>query len=649
MSAITPQSVIKVYSDVYVEGGHCPLAFSDTTHRNTYFNRHLEATINNATYVRKNNAIQITVPNNLVDRINYITFVNPGHENKTYYAVIFDTGSYVNNETRVYSFKIDDFQTYYVCNANAHLAPFCMIEREHASQDHTTKATNNPYNSELWELRTPENLPATEDLEKPRYNFALNNIQQASPNVYDGIQMFDKSDLDSNESWTPLIYLSDIDFYDLDDGQENGPTRQKFRQYCQNATLWVDHGQMYISGSSTTKLLYNSINANITIISPVTSGTLSYKNFLEDLTKWGVTGAIINIVFIPFNLLNYMYYTIDAALNDVKVQPPAFLTGSAYATADNKLNYFPFTYCRILTPAGDVKEYHWEDFDLTDYGAHFAPICDIAEKPSLVIAPKNYHLNGFQNIYDSVDNIDMLNIVKFDQIPTAPFSIDAYLAQVSAVAQSYVANNTLTASVERNLDIVDQNANLAFGQTRFANPAEMAKDFATWGNLYKQAERKSDLLEANQRMYTEATGALQGKDNTIINRNLARTRPAFAVNQYTPSHGAGFDHFSRYGFVNIIGMSVQLRDDVVERYSNYFKMYGYTSGRCGTPFIDNWLHGSNNAEELPTWKTIATGIKSTYVKLSEGELMGVRQDVSDNLINWFKQGALIINGDEYND
>lgn len=650
MSAITPQSIIKVYSDVYVEGGHCPLAFSDTTHRNAYFNRHLETTISNATYVSKNKSIQITVPNNLVDKINYITFVNPGNENKTYYAVIIDTGIYINNETRVYSFKIDDFQTYYVCNAGAELASFCMIEREHASAAHSLTAESNPYDTDLWELRTPENLPASSDLEKPRYSFSKTNTQGTN----DGVQLFNASALEQGtQSWTPLIYLSDIDFDDLD-GDTTGTDRPSYKwtQYKQNSKLLYDHGQLQLSGSATTKIMYNSINPNITIISPSTTGNWSYKNLLTDLTVWGVTGAIINIVMIPFNLLDYMYYIPQASLNDVTVKPPYYISAmNPYNDADAKLNYFPFTYCRVITPAGDIKEYHWEDFDLTDHAAHFAAICDIAEKPSLVIAPKHYKNSGFQNVYSGSeqDDIDMFNVIIFDQIPTAPFSIDAYLAQVSAVAQSYVANNTLLASAERNAGIIDQNIDIGFGNLKFVNPIEAGKDFLTGGNYFKQGERKSDILEANQRMYSEAAGALQGKDNTIINRNLSRTRPAFAVNQYTPSHGAGFDHFSRYGFVNMIGVSVQLRDDVVERYSSYFKMYGYTSGRCGRPFIDHWLHGSTDNRYLPTWKTISTGVKATYLKLSEGELLGVRQDVSDNLINWFKQGALIINGDEYND
>lgn len=659
MAVITPQSVIKVYEDIFVQGGHCPLAFSTTARRNTYFERHLSRTISSALYVRKSGRIRISLPANLLERVNYITFINPGHEDKTYYATLVAPPRYINNECYEFSFAIDKFQTDYVCNPNAFLADFCMIDREHASRSHTLLAAGNVYNTSLWELRTPEILPVGEDLEKTQYQFAFDNQQISDPFYYDGCQLFDAMILD-NGAWSPLIYLSDIDWDDLSAGAENTTPSQKWESYKTNSNFLYDHGVL-VKPSGDYKL-FNSVNSNITIISPALSGEYSYQELLKDLTKWGVTGAIINIVLIPSTLIAYMYYTTGNDIPDAEIVPPKFLPNNPYRDADYKLNYYPFTYARVITPSGDIKEYHWEDFTTNDHHAHFGAICDVAEKPSMIIAPKHYRYTRFQNTYDVQGNdLDMLNIIKFDQIPTAPFSIDAYLAQVSAVAQSFVSNNTVTAREQRNVDYINNLLNANSLQTQFNDAlqsgglftagtvAGSSGTYAADQEIYRMQETRKVLPTAEQNVAESMQATLQGKDDTAAIRNLAPTRPAFAVNAYTPSHGAGFDHFSRYGFINMLGLSVQLREDVLDRYSAYFRLYGYKSGRCGRPFIDAWLHGSVDNDELPTWKTIAPGVKATYLKLAEGEMLGVREDVSTALINWFKQGALIINGDEYND
>ena len=658
MAAITPQSTIKFYSDIYLEGGFCPAVFPTAAAQAAYFTAHEETTINNATYVKAtgdgSGVVKVTIPENKVDKVNYMSYINKGNENKIYYCTI-SRPKYINNETREVAFIVDDFQTYYIGNSDAHFAPWTFIDREHASKAHTTAAATNPYDPDLWELRTPEDLPFSTDLEKPNYEIDKTNTAGTG----DAKILFDQSA--NYHSYVPLIYLANIDFDYLDEGMPEGtsPTDLPsyiFNQFLANSKFYQEPGgQVHTTGG--TAFSYNLFNNACYIIATGT-GTYSLNNLLEYLTKWNCLSAIVNIYMITENLIKYIYYTADEQTHSIGLMPPGFIPNNKYhSVISKKLNLFPFTFARIITPAGDVAEYKWEDCGLlsgtsgntTNYFP-FYMYMDIADRPSLIAAPGYYKLQKFDNLYGVQNYIDCQNIVKFSQSPTAPYSIDSYQAQIAATAAQYCTDNTHLAEYQRDLAQYRYEsdpltaAKLAVSENQLLNKAGSnlfsGADFFTNAAAYDL-----NVFKAQDKIMNAAGATLAGSDDTAITRNM-RSRPAFAANQYTPMHGEGIDHYGKYGWYNMLALRVQLRDDIIESYDSYFQTYGYNSGRAGVPFIDNYIHNTGTDDDLPTWITQANGIKTTYLKIMDGTFTGLRDDVSRRLIDLFKQGVILIKGDE---
>ena len=679
-------STVKLYHIPEITAGHFPV-FSSVANQTTFFNNRKIAEIPNCKIIKDQGIIKVNVDKDLYNQVNYISFINPDFRNRCVYGYVSSPPKYVNNKLAIISYSEDPLQTYLdqILDGTIHcIGEDTVIDREHASQQHHTAAESNPYNSDLWELDTAETLPVNTDLETYDYNFysyADNGATDPSFIAdYDACKLFPEAVTLSYQNYIHIIWVAQIDFDDLDAEDASHPARTKWDEFLTNAGNY-DYGfaigfdglvksisNKYNNLTTSNAGLINYYNSTCAILalpsSADTQSEYNIDNLIMYLTKWGCVSQIVNLVVTPSGILKgaFKNKTSLGALDNLELNVPQL------DVRNKKLMRYPYSYIRLITPAGDKKELRYEYFrDVRLGGDTFKmAICtDIVSGITLIAAPVKYRYNLTSSMVES-GYVDSENMIKFSQIPTAPYNIDSFLAQMSAVAQERCRNNTIIAQQNRiadNAQLMLQNSSeyqaLDTAERATAHAQGIAASLATINPAGVLAEGKQIMEEGAERAARQMRGSsfemenelqqtagnLLGGDNAAFASayiNYAHTRPAYASADYKAPTGAGFEHFSSYGWLNIALQKVKLRTRILSIYDDFFEAFGYTSGRTGLPFIFSYLTGSSSAAELPHWNEHG----ETYIKTSTIHIAGGYEYVNKYLEAMFNSGVHFIKGDD---
>lgn len=134
MAYIVPDTDVYLIKDIKLSPAYTDtIYFATKTAQLTYFsdvNKRV-ATLTAQSYQRHSRGwLKIKLPLGTVSRANYMMFKNNAFEDKWFYAFITDW-EYVNNNTTLISYMIDDIQTWFFdCELGD-----CFVEREHAMND----------------------------------------------------------------------------------------------------------------------------------------------------------------------------------------------------------------------------------------------------------------------------------------------------------------------------------------------------------------------------------------------------------------------------------------------------------------------------------------------------------------------------------
>lgn len=647
---IEPSSKINVYGGVEITKGH-QLAFSSKANQDSYFTSKLKQAQVPCTMIKKTGRLRLDINGSIITNCNYISFLNSDFDNRTFYAIITDY-DYINNECVEISYAVDFIQTYMF---DVNFQDDCFIDREHLSQAKATLAATNPYDNTLWEFKTPETLAVGPEMEKPNYKIGGVND--------DGSVLFTIPTGAANMA--SLIYFSQIDL-DALDAEIEDPTKKPstlFNAFLANVVtngygFYMKPGGAITAGSQLPQGVglnnrFNTVNWIVCC-----HGTQA-QDLIDMLTTWNAVSAIINIFSLYDYLLPYCFYGNDAV--NTLITPPS-IAPNTLKVKSPKLYTYPFAYMRIITPAGDVAEYQYEEFsdintpqsDVQE--AVFAATVDISASPIITVYPVNYKIEWGSTQWGA--NVDPIDIVRFDQVPTAPYSTDSFLAQTAAISAQIIQNNT--ADYRYNMEaqaweLVGQQYQAQAGVYRSGVKTAMSAltlnaggttqgfaDSATAKTNLEINRINRDRFQNTLDMSDDAYEALAGNTDNAVSANYAHTRAAYVANKYTPSHGAGVDHYGIYGFLNIIYLRVQLRDDILKKYDKYFQNFGYASGRCGKPYIANFFNGSTDSNVLPSWTDEGT----TYTKTTECIITDVPLPVSDFWTAMLATGVRWKNGDD---
>ena len=694
---ITPDSTITLYQNVDIDNGE-QLVFSSKANQTAYFQSkiHPNGAYTPCTVVRKTGTIRVEKPGSVVAACNYLSFVNPSFDNKTIYARIIDY-EYVNNECVEISYLIDFWQTWMfdVTFQDS------FIEREHLSQADFTKAETNPYDPSILEFRTAENLDFGKDLEKPYYSFGTTSDKDG---VYCGDAVC--SALGVPNRVGVLIAFSDVDFAKADSTSSAGQASPSsgFAQLLHNI-------QISGSGSSATEPMdfYKLSTSVYDYLNNLYPSLVTSPNYRGD--GWNITidGTTYNIIPGSSSIkspISYIFidggaapasefdtatgkvatildwFTLNAESSIIGIYPvPAglmVLCGSSYGSplgasiptaigqnvVNKKLDLYPYSYYRLVAPNGDVKELRIEDFKAAQDSAspcQVAMSLDIVEKPNLIVAPTNYKAEGAAP-HNLTTNANVREGIIFSQFPTLPYAIDAFLAQIAAVSNSLIGNNTL--EYRNNFqyrsellnDVTIKNSASGLGHTVLAGTS-MLTGQGTGGNFTPAAtglrgaqlneqygrpaiQNEADMVDAASR----AKSLIANESNNAIYDNYQYTKPAYASDIYHQINGDGISNFNYNSFVDILFMRVALHPTILAQYDNYFSHFGYNSSRCGIPRVVNYVHGSTTTTDVPHWTTINNKL-TTYIKTRDCKVIHSMLPVASFIKAMFDSGVRMIKGD----
>ena len=661
---------IKIYSGVPITKGR-QIAFSTKAKQTAYFESKRVTTIANCKNIKllgKQGVVRLNLTKAQLAQAQMISFKSPNFDDTIIYAHLIYPYTYVNNQCYAFAFQIDLIQTFMfdmTCN------PTTVLEREHMSATDAATAATNPWDPDLWQLRTPEGLAYSRTMEPLNYDFST-----------EGGRVFDTPYMQDGTETSYLVYLSRIDFDYLDEGALPGfePSEefQDLIDWLINPTdgsaCWcLVPGTAYYEG-----LVYNIPNNffntqnYIMCFNMSTMGKDKLDWLLGRLTKWGVLSSIVNIYKVPAEMFEFCVVrdltTVDVIGKDTTISAPT-------VTLDPKLYNFPFSYLRLISPSGDQKELQYEKFSSMQSGSgslQLTTVSDVADTPKLIVNPVGYENQGV--VYGATyTDLDPMNAMIFDQVPTAPYNIDAFAAAMSAKAQELVRNHTNVQEMDFLLQgyaleargeqvgydyasygaqtALDVASNLTGGGTSVANPklpgVSDVMGFIHNTDMFEYNSKQvmgANLELAYQKdMVNEAALTLTSDLNTSTLRNYKRTKPAYASAQYIKPNGIGVSHYSAYEFFDILYVHAHLLESVMEQYDAYFRTYGYTSGRVGVPYICNFMKGTG---DQPDWRTQPDGTKTTYCKTSPSAFTGRSYDVNSEWENVFDSGTIWIKGDD---
>ena len=625
---IVPDSTITLYAGVDIDNGE-QLVFSSREKQAAYFESKLVRSQVPCTMVRKSGVVRLEVPGSVVSTCNYLSFVNPSFDNKTVYGRIIDY-DYVNNECVEIAYAIDYWQTWMFDVTFEDM----YIEREHLSQRDFDKAEVNPYDPSIFEFKTAEALSVSKDMEKRNYDIGNND-------TFDGFKIGDAlssyfSGLDNRLG--VYIKLAELDFEDLDAEHQQTPPSQQFIDYLLDIQtqpygfyyltssmleylhavyptspaipvdsqtgdaipFWVGSGWEVTPPSGQTQKIWpfysSKYSPGCCMIYDMDGGNVKSDNgymseILGILTRISSLDAIISMNIIPNDI---MVYAGRPDIGDASIQVGQRSAKTKINVVNKKLMRYPFSYLRVMSPNGDIKELKYEDFkELMEGTADIARlnVClDIADQPTLIVAPYQYRYTNMSENQNDDANIN--ESLMFSQFPTAPYTIDAFDAQVAAVTNSTIAGRTTDGAYEmaaqvnsvsaQDVSNIQYMAGSVLGMAEAGTELEMhrsqKKGFfgkpvpaSLGGNIAgfdmaaaRGAVAAMGMYERGGQQFVErgltenamerwygAEAALEGTGANLIAKQLQLTRPAYACDQYHPSNGVGTINFNPLSYAAI--------------------------------------------------------------------------------------------------
>lgn len=417
------------------------------------------------------------------------------------------------------------------------------------------------------------------------------------------------------------------------------------------------------------------------------------KEIVDTYTLMGAVSSILGMFSIPRDMLEHYFTDIGVHLHEIATSLKRMNNGNMPQIESHKLLRFPYCYFTFEDQDGNQKEYHYEDMDYagidpTRETVRVVTALDMNTQPCLIASPYGGIMRYTDN--DVLRSHNIKDSMVVDAFPQMPYATDQYLAMVAASAQSLIGRNDSMFQYGQSLqqmkignmqdeanltmlgnifglvgDVVGVTSGaLATGQAA-STPGKILKNptgnyLGIGSNIIgfgeSAASRTQAIVAAQNRVFEaqseldaqkkfigEAYGGLGSESSSFAGHFLA-TRPAYAANVYHAGSRCGILHYlKRFDPIDIKVRYHQPTNAILKKYDEYFKMFGYTSGRCGIPRVINYMKGVSNASELPHWVTI-NGRETTYIQTSSLKIVHSMQPVADAIRAMFDSGVRFIKG-----
>lgn len=425
-----------------------------------------------------------------------------------------------------------------------------------------------------------------------------------------------------------------------------------------------------------------------------------WQQLAKFFAKYNAVSQIVGIYGVPIGVIKrgYMNYNWQTSIGEdqFKTKSSAARTGlsttGVQKTVKNKkLLTSPFSYYRVIAPNGQVKEYKYEDFvDLVDTAytsdIDFRIVLDTCgDAPKMYLIPNKYKVKNTlpASIKASLQSMDTssgqfleealgYNIdecICVDGFPQISFNTDGYLtflgSQYAAITAERTQSNMLGLQAQeyetrttRNTipsifgaignvvsGVVNGGAAGGIGGAIAGGVTGLAQGAYNVFDTGKVAEFKRLGYVDTKAKYDEAAawsnGDLLSCDDPYVERfNLCK--PAYANSVYTGGEGGVITYLRGMGLFDFIGLHVQLREEILDYYDKWFDLYGYTSARCGIPYVIQFCRGGST---LPHWVSGGSMDGTTYVKTKDCKVEHAMMPVANAIKQMFDKGIRFKKGD----
>ena len=380
MISVTPQGQIYLCKTPLENDYKNQLTFSNATSQKTYFNSKVIKTLDNYTYIKHDNIINVGFNIDEIIDCNYLFYRNEGFTTKWYYCFITNM-EYVNeNCTKIY-FETDAWQTYQFDLTYKK----CFVEREHVNDDTIGKHTI-PENLETGDfiVNSYENLGNTQLNTKYIALAYTGNPQDIFPSVsakqFTGIY----------SGYNYMILASPLDADQMIQGFADDGALEKIE-----CLFTIPSGLIRSSVH-----WYNGPNATGTDIVEVGDG--NYPMFA--LVPQDPVGSYNEITILSSTNVN-----INTTIN-------------GYTPKNNKLFTGEFNYLYVTNNTGSDIKLNYEDF--INHQPAFTIIGSISVGCAIKLVPQNYKL---YNTTTPADANGLFNYgINGSKYPTLAWVGDAY-------------------------------------------------------------------------------------------------------------------------------------------------------------------------------------------------------------------------------
>lgn len=743
---IVPQSTITLYKDVDI-GTELQLAFSTKAKQTAYFASKVKKSYVNCTVVKdKIGVVKVAVKPvgqagsgeiTGVDlaECNYMSFVNPSFDNKTIYCYLIDY-EYDNNETAFIYYTIDYWQTWGF-DVTFHNS---FIDREHLSVDDWNKVEANPYRPDVPQMVTQEPLPVPMGYEKPKYNIQWYGYSSGASGA---TGLNDYTSIDKKDGFAMLHTLNDpaavVDSWISPTLSVKGDWHYWSVMMIVAPTDWDSFGagvkdqlddiistyNILVSnaGDNTLKTEYYNPDDPSTLFSELSTWSCKprgcdiyiirdsdgWKELAEFFATYNAVSQIISIYGIPYQMAalgcfgqHTEQYSMmdteelwDTNVSALRVAGATGMTGGDEGVqkdvTNKKLLTSPFSYLRILSPDGNIKEYQYENFynvagatgaastprvyfkiittiDGDAPKIYLAPVKykEQADIPTGIIAGLNTHVGtGVGSAFANTMNVNLDEAICVEGFPQISFNTDGYLTFLGQEYASTRANLTKEAALDLDIErynnsygrhfvsgISDVIASTLGGTAKGGSGGGYASGGTAAVGMIQDLMSLSynrQVTENKAQKFRESTdwanGLLISTDDPDIER-FNMVKPAYANSIYRGGTGGVIKYLRGMKLFDFILIHVQLRPEILDYYDKWFDMYGYASGRCGIPHVVSFMHQDNSTTDadLPHWATV-NGDPTTYIKTHDCRVEHAMMPVAQNIAQMFNKGVRFKKGD----
>ena len=411
MITVTPQGQVYICKTPLENDYKNQLTFATKVAQENYFNSTIIKTLDNYTYIKKDNVIKVGINIDEIIDCNYLFYRNNGFTNKIYYCFITKM-EYVNENVTAITIETDCFQTWYFDIRYKK----CFVEREHVNDDTIGIHT------------IPEGLEIGDYVDQP-------------------ISIDEDSDLNflTKGGHSPYVVLA------------------------------VSETGLDVAVPSGSRIYNNVYSGLIFLTFPNTGAVDQYINYIQHhITEDIIYAAFMcpyeiatdgdNFEWLTFTdgSTTFQYAFIDyttraTQMGLVEIHKPNNL--DTYVPRNNKLFVFPYRYFNISNNSGSTATYKYEYFKSNNSSddCQFTMLGAISPGCSIRLVPYNYKKgkSEFNYTFEEVDE----SIVA-GKLPTCGWTNDAYT--------NWLTQNAINIPLDIASDIIKTGVGVATGNVALA-------------------------------------------------------------------------------------------------------------------------------------------------------------------------------------